>query len=100
MLVYLKNVDADANLATINGSQTVPIGWWWERIGEVNGTYVYLALSLMMTFFFYFAVSVIELIAWIIFLTGDMAFARLWFSTVGYWGTIIAYALPWIFAAV
>ena len=68
MFVYVKNTASDANLTLINGSESVPIGWWWERAGETGGIYVYLAISLMMTFIFYFFVSVIELVAWIIYL--------------------------------
>ena len=68
MFVYVKNTSADADITLINGSATVPVGWWWERAGELNGVYVYLAISLIMTFIFYFFVSVIEMVAWIIYM--------------------------------
>ena len=38
------------------------------------------------------------MISWLFYLTGSYTFAKLWFSTVGYWGSIIAYAFPWILA--
>ena len=59
-----------------------------------------LSYSLMFTFLFYLIVSFVEFIAWIIYMAGLPDFARFWFSTVGYWGSIIFYAIPWIFAAV
>ena len=60
-----------------------------------------LAASMMLTFFLYFGVSVMELIAFFVYLEGtNRAFARFYFSTIGYWGSIIGYALPWIFALV
>jgi len=54
----------------------------------------------MMTFFFYLIVSFVEMILWIVYMTGEFEAARWYFSYIGYWGSIIAYALPMIFALI
>jgi hypothetical protein len=59
-----------------------------------------LSYSLMFTFIFYALVSFVELIAWAFYMAGSPGFARFYFSTIGYWGCIVTYAVPWIFAAV
>lgn len=100
MFFYVKNEDSDADLITIDGTQTIPIGWWWERMGDVIGDYRYLSLSLFLNWIFYFVVSVMEMIAWAFYLVGDMQLAALWFGTVGYWGTLIAYVIPPLFAII
>ena len=98
MFMYVKNVSTDADLMTLGRTRTVPLGWWWERIAENGGNSVFLGLSLMVTFLFYGIVSVPELVAWIMYMFGHMDFARWWFPNVGYWGTIIFYGLPTVFA--
>ena len=101
MFVQIKNVASDQQISLLAGGYTIPVIWWWERIGESNGVYNMLAASMMLTFFLYFGVSVMELIAFFVYLEGtNRAFARTYFSTIGYWGSIIGYALPWIFALV
>ena len=100
MFVYIRNSELDAPLSTFAGTAVVPVGWWWERLGtsdQSNDNYVLFALSLMFTFFAYLIVSVVELVAWIFYMTGDLTFARMYFTTVGYWGSIVGYALPCIF---
>lgn len=52
----------------------------------------------MLTFFLYAIVSLVETIAWAMVSAGNVEFAAFYFSTVGYWGSIVGYALPWIFA--
>lgn len=66
-------------------------------MSETNGTYVWHALSLMLTFLFYGLISFPELIAWALYMDGYYDFARWYFTTIGYWGTIFAYPLPAIF---
>lgn len=100
MFVYIKNTSADADLTTIAGSATVPIGWWWERIGEASGKSNYLSISLMLGWFMYLIGGVVEFIAWIMYMTENMAFARFYFRTVGYWVSVIFYAVPFIFAVI
>jgi hypothetical protein len=101
MFFYVKNESSDPDLTTIDGIATVPIGWWWERIADTSiGNYTYLALALFMNWVFYFVVSVMEMIAWALYLVADMELAKFWFGTIGYWGTLIAYALPPLFAII
>merc|ERR1712224_1130273 len=88
--VYIKNQSGDTDLYTINncGSATIPLLWWWERISQTNGTYIWLAVLLMLTFILYGVISFAELIAWALYMDGYYDFARIWFTTVGYWGSI------------
>lgn len=98
-LFYFNNTSTDPDLTTIGGSTVaIPILWWWERMAESGGAYVYLAFCLMWNFVVYGVVSVVEMVAWIMYLMGDMKFARFYFSTIGYWGSIVTYAFPWVFA--
>ena len=43
--VYIKNAPGDNLLKNKANSDTSPIGFFWERIAETNGVYVYMALS-------------------------------------------------------
>jgi hypothetical protein len=69
MFLWLPNSIFDS-LKTIDGYFTVPIGWWWERIGEASGKYNSLALSLMFSWFLTFIVHVTELVAFILCFVG------------------------------
>ena len=100
MLVTIKNETGDANLKLLSGEEVVPISWIWERMGEQGGIYNYLAFSLCFTFLLYFIVSVVEMVAWVLYVVGEKDLMRLYFSTVGYWGSIVGYAVPWILAIV
>lgn len=100
MFVFVKNTNTDSLVSPSGTSLYVPLGWFWERVGEAEGTYVYLAVSLMMTFFLYLIVSVIEVAAWGDYMNANYAFARFYFSTIGYWGSTVFYALPVIFCIV
>ena len=100
MFIYVKNVSTDANITTLEGRNTVAIGWWWERIAEYDGTSRYLGLSLLFTFVLYAVVSVTEFVAWVMYMFGTTWFARWYFRNVGYWGSVIFYGLPPVFAFV
>jgi hypothetical protein len=100
MFVYVKNTSTDADLMTLGNTRAVPLSWWWERISEYGGKSTFLGLSLMFSFLFYGVVSIPELVAWIMYMFNDMDFARWWFPNVGYWGTIIFYGMPTVFAFV
>jgi len=98
MFTYLKNLTTDAALTTIGGTEVIPLFWFWERIGQTNGPYVYISVSLLCTFLLYGGISLVEVIAFALIGSGEVEFAAFYFSTVGYWGSIIGYAFPWIFA--
>jgi len=96
-MFYLKNSDKDPDLANLNGGTIFPIGWFWERIVEPNGLYMYFALGLLFNFVFYGLVSVVEFISWMFYLNNtDIYFAAWWFSSIGYWGSILLLPFPWI----
>merc|ERR1740139_1976841 len=97
-LYYIKNRAMDANITNLSLTQTVPIGWWWERLVEKDGKYLYISLALLFNWMFYLLVSVVELIAWIFYMHGSMQFAKWYFTTIGWYGSFIGYLLPWPFA--
>ena len=99
-LLYIKNTANDNDLTALNGGTIFPIGWFWERIAEANGQYNYFAMGLASNFIFYGLVSTVEFIAWMFYLNGDPYFAAFWFSTIGYYASILGLPLPWIFCAV
>jgi len=72
----------------------------WEQAGVFEGKYIYLSLSLIFYWITYLVVSVVELVAWVFYLFQDYAFPRFYFSTVGYWGSLVAYLFGPIFAVV
>ena len=43
--VYIKNTPGDDLLMNKSNTATSPIGFFWERINETNGVYIYMALS-------------------------------------------------------
>lgn len=42
----------------------------------------------------YLIISVVELVAWIYYKNEEYAFPRFYFSTIGYWGSIVGYIIP------
>jgi len=72
----------------------------WERAVEVDGKYVMLAVSLIIYFFTYLLVSVVELVAFVFYLFEEFAFPRFYFSTVGYWGSLVLYFFGPLFALI
>ena len=75
---------------------TIPIDWWWTALqSPITG---WMAASYLSTFIAYIVVAVPELLAWLVLSTGYPAFARTYFSSVGYWGSVILYAVGPTFA--
>jgi hypothetical protein len=101
MLVYMKNVSTDSDLRSIDGSVvTFPIAWWWERMAEYGGKSIWLGWSLASGFVLYFLVSVMEFISFIIYETGSLGVALWYYRTIGFWGSGVAYVIPFIFAII
>lgn len=67
---------------------------------EDGGSSGWVAASLFCGWLFYLVVSVTELVAWIVYEFGSLGFAEYYFSTVGYWGSILLYPFPWLMAAI
>jgi len=94
MFLYIGNNTSDT--LTVSGTASIPFLWMFSNLGTAAS--MMQALSLLLTFVFYMVVSVVELVAWIVFMTGDGAFAKLWMGLIGYWGSLIAYVVPPVFA--
>lgn len=95
--LYIKNQSGDDDLRLIdNGTVTIPVAWWWERITQTGGAYAWHAAALMSTFFAYFIVSFMEMIAWFCYLDSKYAFPRWYFSSIGYWMSIFTYVIPFV----
>ena len=60
---------------------------------------MYMAISMLLNFVVFLLVNVVELIAWIIYLTGGYEFYGWYASVIGLWGSIVLYLLPPIFSA-
>jgi len=97
---YLKNKTSDANLRTLSGNDTIPIGWFWERMTEYGGVQGWVAASNFLGWTLYLFISVVELAAWICYEFGSLGFAEYYFSTIGYWGSIFFLPLPWLAACI
>jgi len=97
---YIKNKTSDPNLRSIMGFDTLPVGWFWERMSEDGGTDGWVAASLFCGWMGYLIISVVELVAWIVYEFGSLGFAEYYFSTVGYWGSIVILPWAWIMACV
>jgi hypothetical protein len=98
LTIYVKNHSLDEDMKSIAGTDSMPIAWFWERLGEPSGPYVYLSWSVFFTFWGYMIVSMIEFVAWIVYLVGGPGFFSIYTSIVGYWGVTVVYAMPVIFA--
>ena len=57
-----------------------------------------MAASYFTTFLFYLMVSVTEMVSWFVYLGGNGTFAAFYMGVVGYWGSIVLYMLPPLFA--
>jgi len=97
---YLKNKTSDANLRSLSGTDTIPVGWFWERMVEYGGTKTWVAASVFLGWVLYLVISVTELVAWIFYEFGSLGFAEFYFSTIGYWGSIIFLPLTWLAACI
>merc|ERR1719163_1329924 len=84
MFLYIGTTSADT--LTVSGTASLPFLWMFSNLG--TAATMLQALSLLMTFVFYMIVSV----------GGDYAFAKLWMGLIGYWGSLIAYVVPPVFA--
>jgi len=96
--VYIRNRSNDGQLKNLKNVEVLPISYFWERIGELNGDYVYMAISMFMTFWCFIVVSLVEMVAWALYLTGYRSFFDWYVRTVGYYGSISLYGIPVIFA--
>jgi hypothetical protein len=94
--VYIKNRAYDDNLKSVNGEETSPIGFFWERITETGGIWVYMSLSLFFGFWGYMLVSVVELVGWIFYIGGGRGFFVWWVTFIGYYASIVLLMVPWM----
>ena len=91
MFLYLKTNSTDPDL-----DPSLPFTWFWKNL---DSSTVGFAAAMYLSFFFgYLIVSVVELVAWILFKMGNPGFALLWVPLVGFWGSLVLYAFPVVFA--
>merc|ERR1719469_101111 len=73
-----------------------PLAWFWMNLA--SGTMGWTAASYMSYFWLYALISVVEFASWCMYISGDSQFFELW-SRVSTWGSLIAYMIPPLFAA-
>lgn len=100
MLVYVKNNSADEDLRTVLGVAAFPITWWWERLNRDGDVSTWLSWSLLTGFISYFMVSVMEFIMWIIYELGNLGPALWYYRTIGWWGSVVVYGIPFILSVI
>jgi hypothetical protein len=72
---------------------SIPITGLWSSMFKDWMTVAYFS-----NWVIYLLISFIEMIAWFVYLTGEPVFMLIWSSTVNFWGCLIIYVLPWMFA--
>ena len=77
----------------VSTTSKVPIADFWSTMTTYWSHAAFLANWIV-----YILVSGVELVAWIMALNGSPNFLAFWGGLVGYWGSIVLYAAPWIFA--
>merc|ERR1719203_1198327 len=92
MFLYLKTSDLDILMG-----DKIPLTWFWDALSNAN--YGFSGAMYMSYFFGYLIVSVIELVGWVLLKMGNAGLALMWTPLIGYWGSLILYLLPPLFAA-
>jgi len=96
MFIYIATTGQATTSLQVSSANSVPLIWMFANLG--SATEGWMAGAYFAQFIVFLAVSVIELVAWIVYMTGSAEFASLWIGLIGYWGSLTAYALPPIFA--
>lgn len=94
MFTYVYNFNY---LKASQGSNTVPIFWWWEAIADPN--YGWTGASYFSAFISGLLVGFMEIIAWVWFLNGDPNMFEWWVMHIGWWVAVVGMILPWLFAS-
>jgi hypothetical protein len=72
---------------------SIPISGLWASMFNDWMTVAYFS-----NWVIYLLISFIEMVAWFVYLAGYPTFMLIWTSTVNFWGCLIIYVLPWMFA--
>lgn len=96
MFIYVATSGSAVTALQVSAANSIPLVWMFGNLGST--TEGWMAGAYFAQFLLYLIVSVVELVAWIVYMTGSAEFASLWIGLIGYWGSLIAYALPPIFA--
>ena len=80
------------SLAVYPGAELVPISDLWATMLTNWSTTAYLANWIV------YMISFVELISFILYLTGEPFFMIIWSATANFWGSSTIYVLPWMFA--
>lgn len=73
----------------------IPISWWWSNLASPS---VNLMAGSYLAQFICYLISLIEFVAWLLYLSNNIDLFMLWVPLLGYWGSLIFYALPPLFA--
>jgi len=96
--IFVKNTSGDTGLKTIAKVEVLPIGFFWERFATENDAYSYMSLSMFANFWVFLLVSFAEMLGWIAYIMGEPSFFGWYVNVIGFWGSIVLYMLPPIFA--
>lgn len=96
--VFVKNTNGDTGLKNIARVEVLPLGFFWERFASTGDSYAYMALSMFSNFWVFAIVSLVEMIAWIVYLVDSPSFFGWYVNVIGYWGSIVLMLLPPIFS--
>ena len=73
----------------------IPIVWWWSNLRSTSAG---LMAGSYLAQFLCYIIAFIELVAWFLYLGNNIDLFMLWIPLMGYWVSIIFYALPPLFA--
>jgi hypothetical protein len=101
--IYMPTNVADSTMNVVTGAtnqsveRMLPIGWFWSNMSST--TVGWTAAMYFTTFWAYLIVSVVEFVGWILYMVNEDVLITIWSPWVGYYGSLVLYALPWIWAA-
>jgi len=91
MVIYVKNVDT-YNLQNAQNRNTVPIGWFWDNLGNVK--YGYTAMAYFISFWLMMATHLIEFIGWFFYAENISYWVSWWIKNIGMWLNTVGLFIP------
>lgn len=72
------------------------LAWAFDNITSTQ--YGWISASVMTSFFIHIATSLVEFLSWFWWLAGDGRLFGWWTEHIGWWGSVIAFPVPVLFA--